>query len=79
MQRAWRQGECGSGSWPVFPGKPSAVKPPSFHQCLVTRETSPDHGEGWNDPEHRIGFWRKGPTSSLFVAHLGLLSEFRVE
>lgn len=79
MKRARRQGECGSGSWLLFPGKPSAVNPlPSStgwspgRQALTT-------AKGGNDPEHRIGFWKKGPTSNLSAAHFGLPSELRVE
>lgn len=64
VKRAWRQGECGSGSWPSFPAsRPRGTPFPSSGCWSPGRR--PLTAEGVGPPELRMGFRREGAASTF--------------
>lgn len=78
VKRSRRHGECGSGSWPLFLGKPSALRPLSFHKLLVTRETVLSADRGGTTLNMESAFRGRAQPRVLPAACLGLSTEFRV-
>ena len=54
MKCAGLQGECGAGSWPLILGNPTAAKPLTLHQLLITREQWQEMSMTGNSPVERL-------------------------